>query len=155
MDCGFTGLDSAIGEWTSCWLASGMSESCSDTANNQRQKSGNIFFFFFLQRHFVPIDSGCMFTHKLCVSFGQEQQPTHFVPNGNESGKKKNIAQCIIAYCVFFFLYITNAHRYWRTVDVSLSSAFIWRISLQTSRFPSESSSDLGETQKQAPLISW
>lgn len=50
------------------------------------------------------------------------------------------------SFCVSAaYLYSTTV-LHTLTVEVSLSRAFIWRISLQISRLPSESSSDLGDT---------
>lgn len=59
-----------------------------------------------------------MNTYKLCVSYGQEQLPTHFVPVGEKSNVSQDITQKNISSD-------EQTHVCTLTVEVSLSRAFI------------------------------
>lgn len=104
-------------------------------------------------------------TYKLYVSFAQEQPPTHFAPirkKTEDVRPQKHTQTHLVNYNIIQFSSNVYLIRWWccidpatLTVEVSLSRAFIWRISLQMSLLPSESSSDLGETETPLLVTNW
>lgn len=104
-------------------------------------------------------------TYKLYVSFAQEQPPTHFAPirkKTEDVRPQKHTQTHLVNYNTTQFSSNVYLIRWWccidpatLTVEVSLSRAFIWRISLQMSLLPSESSSDLGERETPLLVTNW
>lgn len=144
-----TGLLSSLGVRGSCWLVSVVSESCSDTVETKKQEKLKMIFnhftnavFFFKVVFFV---SNNTLTGFASLPGQSSRQLTLYLLRKNKNKKMSIKTKRNSNLFVFLNKKFSECLL---TVEVSLSRAFIWRISLQMSLLPSESSSDLQHTNK-------